>query len=91
MDLIAVQPYIKVEREVNSIEQVKIEDERNIYLYNDKIVTKHRAFAIQDVLDMSYRQFGGDGGLLYMHTNGGLYSYTVKSSPQKFIEAFKEL
>ncbi|WP_404450619.1 hypothetical protein LG329_09695 [Virgibacillus necropolis] len=90
MHLIAVQPYIKVEREVNSIQQFNIEDERNIYLYSDKIVTKHRKFPIQDVLDVSYRAIGGTGGLLYLHTNGGLYTYTVKTSPQKFIDAFKE-
>lgn len=90
MYLIAVQPYIKVKREVNSIAQRNIEDERNLYLYSDKIVTKHRTFEIQDVLDISYRTIGGEGGLLYLHTIGGLYSYTVKTSPQEFIDAFKE-
>ncbi|ASK61873.1 hypothetical protein CFK37_06710 [Virgibacillus phasianinus] len=90
MYLIAEQPYTKVQREVNSVEQVKIEHERVLYLYNEKLVTQHREFPIQEVLDVSYRTFGKEGGLLYLHTSGGLFTYTVTASPQKFIDAFKE-
>lgn len=90
MNLIAVQPYIKIIREVTSIEQKDIEHNRVIYLYNDKVVTEHRKFPIQDVIDMSHRSIGDKGGLLYIHTSSGLYSYTVKESTEKFIEAFKE-
>lgn len=89
MHLIAEQQYVKVQREVNSIEQKNIEYERVLYLYNDKIVTQHREFPIEEVLDISYRTFGKDGGLLYLHTVGGLFTYTVKESPQKFIAAFE--
>ncbi|MFC4558435.1 hypothetical protein ACFO3D_09450 [Virgibacillus kekensis] len=91
MPLIAQQPYVKVKREVHSIEQIDIELNRMIYLYDDKVVTQHREFPVTDVLDMSYRQVGGDGGLLYLHTIKGVYTYTVKFSPTKFIEAFKVL
>lgn len=90
MYLIAEQPYFKVQREVSSIEQRDVEYERTIYMYNEKIVTQHREFSIENVLDMSYRVIGKEGGLLYLHTNKGVYSYTVKSSPQQFINAFKE-
>lgn len=89
MDVIAKQPYIKVHREVNSIEQKDVEDERFIYLYQDKVVTKHREFSLLDVLDMSYREIAGEGGLLYMHTMAGVYAYTVKSSPKNFMDKFK--
>lgn len=90
MYLIAEQPYVKVQREVSSIEQRDVEYERVIYMYNEKIVTQHREFSIENVLDMSYRVVGKTGGLLYLHTNKGVYAYTVKSSPQQFIDAFKE-
>lgn len=90
MCLIAEQPYVKVEREITSIEQLKTEHERTIYLYTDKIVTQHREFSIKNVLDISYRTFGKEGGLLYIHTSGGLFTYTVKTSPQAFIDAFEE-
>ncbi|WP_430789772.1 hypothetical protein VBD025_04725 [Virgibacillus flavescens] len=89
MDTIAIQPYYKVEREVNSIEQYNVEEERNILLYDDRITTKHHVFTLPEVLDISYRTFGREGGLLYIHTTGGLFSYTVKKSPQKFIEAYE--
>ncbi|XEC94170.1 hypothetical protein AB6A23_23085 [Paenibacillus tarimensis] len=91
MDWIAVQPYYKVLREVNGIEDTTVVEHRQIYLYVDKIVTKHREFLISEVFDMSYRQMGNDEGLLYLHTKRGVYSYPVKENPESFIEAFKVL
>lgn len=90
MDYIASQPYIKIEREVTSIKQVDIEHERTLYLYPDRIVTKHREFPIEEVIDVSYRKFGQINGLIYIHTNSGLFSYTVKSSPNHFLKTYKE-
>lgn len=91
MDFIAVQPYIKIIREVTSISQVDIEEERNMYLYDDKLITKHRQFSIDEVLDITYRQFGQEGrGLLYIHTHKGVFSYTVKTSTEAFIRAFQQ-
>lgn len=89
MEWIARQQYVKVQREVDSIAQRDIEQERFIYLYPDSVVTKHRSFPIQDVLDMSYRKIAGEGGLLYLHTVGGVFSYTVKTSPANFVNAFR--
>ncbi|OZU89371.1 hypothetical protein CIL03_06550 [Virgibacillus indicus] len=90
MRLIAEQPYIKVKREVSSIEQREIELRRTIYLYDEKVVTEHREFPIKDLLDMSYRLIGGTGGLLYLHTSKGVFSYTVKSSPEQFVKAYRD-
>jgi len=90
MHFIAEQPYVKVHREVSSIDQQNVEYERKLYLYEDKIVTKHREFPIKEVFDISYRLIGGSGGLLYLHTSKGVYSYTVKSSPQAFVHAFRK-
>lgn len=89
MEWIAKQQYVKVQREVIDLEQKDIEHERFIYLYPDRVVTKHRTFPIQEVMDMSYRKIAGEGGLLYLHTIGGVFSYTVKTSPGKFVEAFR--
>ena len=88
--LLAEQAYIKVIREVDSITQTNTEQERTMYLYEDKIVTKYREFSIEHVIDLSYRFIGKQGGLLYLHTNKGVFSYTVKSSPEKFVKAFKD-
>ena len=89
MSLIAQHPYIKVERKVIGIEQFQIEHDRIIYLYNDKVVTQYREFPIKAVMDFSYREIGNQGGILYLHTLQGVYTYIVKSSPEEFIEAYR--
>ena len=90
MYLLAEQAYFKVQREVTSIQQKDVEYERTLYLYSDRIVTKYREFAIGDVMDISYRQFGPEAGLLYIHTRSGLFTYSVRTSTRAFIEAFKK-
>lgn len=88
MQPLAKQPYVKIIRELTSIEQKDVEDHRTLYLYPDKVVTRHREFLVKDVIDISFRPIGDIGGLLYIHTNKGLFSYTVKTSTTAFIEAF---
>lgn len=91
MNWIAVQSYFKVERKITSLEQLTVVEDRLMYLYKERIVTKHREFPILDVFDLSYKQIGGEGGLLYLHTRQGVFSYTIKDHPQFFIDTFKEL
>ncbi|WP_102716603.1 hypothetical protein [Paenibacillus castaneae] len=91
MSWIAAQPYYKVKRVVSSVEQKAIVEDRLMHLYQERIVTKYREFPISEVFDLSYRSIGGAGGLLYLHTLQGVYSYTVAADPQPFIEAYKEL
>lgn len=88
---IAKQPYIKIIRELNSTNQKEIEDHRYIYLHKNKMVTEHREFLLTDVMDLSFRKIGKEGGLLFIHTNHGVYSYTVTSSPISFIKICKNL
>lgn len=90
MKLLAEQHYIKIERHVNGLEQKSIESSRILYLYDEKVVSKHREFPIQDVSDVTYRKVGPDGGMLYVHTMKGLYSYIVKSSPMDFVNTFND-
>lgn len=90
MNLLAKQPYFKMERKVTSIEQINIEHERVLTLFDEKITTQNREFMMKDILDVSYREIGNDGGgLLYLHTSQGVYSYTVKESPMAFVEAYR--
>lgn len=89
-NILAKQPYVKVVRTVDSITQTNTEEERVMYLYEDRLVTKHREFDISTINDMSYRNIGSTGGLLYVHTNKGVFSYIVKSSPQQFVQIVKE-
>ncbi len=90
MTYIAKQPYIKVIRKISSIKKIEQEEERVMYLMKEKLVTAYREFLLQDVLDLSYKKIGDRGGLLYIHTNHGLYTYSVKTSPTQFIETCKK-
>lgn len=89
MDWIAKQPYVKVLREVDGLEQKKVQEQRFLYLYPDRIVTKYHSFSIEKVLDISYKKIAGKGGILYLHTLSGVYPYLVTDDPQAFIDAFK--
>ena len=85
------QPYIKVIREIGSVEKTSYKDKRNLYLYKDKLVTAYRTFNLENVLDISYKVIQGKGGILFVHTNHGVYSYTLETSPSSFISAFKRI
>ncbi|GIN91625.1 hypothetical protein J6TS1_15860 [Siminovitchia terrae] len=89
MRLLAVQSYVKVQRQIIDAEIVYKEEDRQIYLYYDRLVTKHREFPTRDISDLSFRKMGDEGGLLYVHTSRGIFSYTVPSSPESFIKAFR--
>lgn len=90
MEEIARQPYYKIVRQLSSIKQEDIKEMREITLYTDRITTRHREFSLDEVLDMSYRNFGKKGGLLYLHTLRGVFSYHVDESPEEFIRIFKQ-
>ncbi|RST71983.1 hypothetical protein D4T97_017110 [Siminovitchia acidinfaciens] len=89
MELLAVQPYVKVDKQIIDAEIIYSEENRKIYLYHDRLVTKYREFSTRDISDLSFRKMGDEGGLLYVHTIRGVFSYTVPSSPESFIKAFR--
>ncbi|WP_046213518.1 hypothetical protein [Paenibacillus wulumuqiensis] len=90
MKQIAVQPYYKIEREITGREQKYLTDEREMVLYEDRLVTHRREFPLCDIFDMSYRRLGAGEGLFYLHTSKGVFSYTIRQDPARFIRAFKE-
>lgn len=89
MEAIAVHPYYKVKRAIIDGELRIEQEERAIELYVEKVCTHARTFVLADVYDMSYRLVGSEGGILYLHTNIGVFPYTVKVDPAQFIEAFR--
>lgn len=89
MELLAVQPYVKFNKRIIDAEIVYEEEERKIYLYHDRLITRYREFSTRDISDLSYRKLGDKGGLLYVHTTRGIFSYTVPTSPLSFIETFR--
>ncbi|OMD39064.1 hypothetical protein [Paenibacillus odorifer] len=90
MKWVAQLPYYKIQREIKDGEQRSFPCNRLMYLYKDRIVTRHREFPIKDILDMSYRSMGDTGGMFYLHTSKGVYAYLVECDPESFINTFKE-
>ncbi|WP_110929612.1 hypothetical protein [Bacillus massiliglaciei] len=86
----AVQPYFKIVREVTGLEQKTRKSYREMYLDDQKLVTKYREFPREKVLDMSFKRMGDSGGILYLHTDHGVYSYNVEEDPEEFMKAFKQ-
>lgn len=89
MTIIAEQPYYKIKRIMTETEQKTVKEHRKLKLYDDHIQTRHRSFLLSDVHDLSYRSLGEEGGLLFLHTNHGVYSYTVAQDPSRFLHAFQ--
>lgn len=58
-EILAVLKYIKVQREVDYIgfQQKYIEEERYMYLYKDKLVTRYHEFPLETIFDLSYKPF----------------------------------
>ncbi|MBD7968406.1 hypothetical protein [Paenibacillus gallinarum] len=87
---IAIQPYYKMERKIHSLDMEIIEHQRLLKLYPDKIVSAYREFPIEKVFDLSYRSMGSGHGMLYIHTQQGVYPYTLRENPKSFILAVKQ-
>lgn len=90
MEWIAEQSYYKVVRIMTGLEQQTVKQQRLMHLYPERIQTKYRSFPLHEVHDLSFRTLSGGGGILYVHTNHGVYSYTVSQDPHVFLQAFFE-
>ncbi len=84
-------PYVRVERTIENSEQITKEYREHLHLYEDRIITREHVFLVNDVHDMSFRLFSSATGMLYLHTNQGVFPYTVPKDPAYFIEEYKKL
>lgn len=91
VEIIAKHPYIKVIREVTGLEKTETKDNRELKLYQTKLTTRHREFLIEDLKVVATRKIGEDGGLIFIHTTSGLFTYTVETIDQKFVHTVNNL
>lgn len=91
VEVIASHPYIKVIREVTGLEKAETKDKRELKLYQTKLTTRHREFNIEELIDVATRQIGEEGGLIFIHTTSGLFSYTVEEIDKTFIHIVNNL
>ena len=84
--------YIEVERQIDFFYQMKqVEKRFELQLTMDGIITERHKFRLQHVYDVSHKPFSFGGGLLYLHTNQGVFSFQIQESPLHFIQGFKSL
>ncbi|MEK4520852.1 MULTISPECIES: hypothetical protein [unclassified Psychrobacillus] len=84
--------YIEVKREIDFYFQMQhIESSFTLQMDGMAIVSAQHQFKFQNVHDISYKPFSYGAGILYLHTNQGVFSYNIKENPAYFIEAFKTL
>lgn len=88
---IASLPYFTVERSINWFEQKHQQSSNTILLFQDSIKTEQNTFSLEHVHDLSYRPFSNGTGLFYLHTNRGVFTFEVKTSPNEFIESYRKL
>jgi hypothetical protein len=80
-----------VTRKISNNEQLFEENEELIKIYEDKLTTATEHFKLSDILDMSYKNFSGKNGFLYLHTTSGVYSYITSNQPDELIKIYREL
>ena len=84
--------YIEIERKIDFYYQMQqIEMQYELLLNSDKITSASHQFELRNVHDISHKTFSFGGGILYLHTNQGVFSYKIQVNPASFIHAFKSL
>jgi len=53
------------------------------------VTTEIAEFTLNEVLDVSYKPFSSEAGILYLHTNQGVFPFNIHSNPEVFIETFR--
>jgi len=69
----------------------QIEKQFEIEMTIEGIRTAEKSFELQHVHDVSYKPFSFGAGMLYLHTNQGVFSFKVQDNPDVFIEGFRSL
>ena len=83
--------YIEVVREIRDNEQQYIQTIHNLELFGDHIKSNTKTFMIDHVHDISYKSSSNQLGVLYLHTNQGLFSFQINMCPDHFIKEYRKL
>lgn len=88
---VAIQPYVTIERFIQDQAQIIKVNEYELHLFETRITSSNREFAMDRVYDMSFKMINGEEGFLYLHTNEGVHSFRVRDNPKSFMRAFRDL
>lgn len=68
-----------------------IERQFELQLNLEGITSARHQFELQHVHDVSHKPFSFGEGILYLHTNQGVFPYKIQENPSSFIAAFRAL
>lgn len=84
--------YIEIEREIDfHFQMQQIEIQLELQLSIEGIKSARHQFELRHVHDISHKPFSFGWGILYLHTNQGVFSYKIQDNPTSFINAYKSL
>jgi hypothetical protein len=85
--------YTEVERTIDFYYQMqKIATHHELTITHEVVKTARAVFTLHQVMDVSYKPFSSsDAGILYLHTNQGVFPFNIHSNPQNFIDTFRSL
>jgi sorbitol-specific phosphotransferase system component IIC len=84
--------YTEVERTIDFYYQMqKISTHHELTVTPEVVTTARAEFTLNQVLDVSYKPFSSEAGILYLHTNQGVFPFYIHSNPQTFIDTFRSL
>ncbi|MFO6495632.1 MULTISPECIES: hypothetical protein [Bacillus] len=89
-EMMSAVSFYKTERTIDFNQQHYTKRRYEMYLYHDKILADKRQFSLDNVHDVSFRPFS-NAGLLYLHTNQGVFAFEVDADPAHFIKSYKKL
>ncbi|MFF2754949.1 hypothetical protein ACFVR1_14515 [Psychrobacillus sp. NPDC058041] len=84
--------YVEIKREIDFYYQMQhIEMRFELHLNIEGIASERHQFKLEHVHDVSHKPFSFGGGILYLHTNQGVFPYNIQEDPSYFIHVFKSL
>ncbi|MDX1807599.1 MAG: hypothetical protein R3267_11295 [Paenisporosarcina sp.] len=82
--------YTLVERKIDYFYQLqKISTQHDLVVTRHEVITATNSFGLHQVLDVSYKPFSSEAGILYLHTNQGVFPFHIHTNPTNFIDTFR--
>jgi len=82
--------YTEVERKIDFFYQMqKIATHHELTVTPKAVVSARNEFTLNQVMDISYKPFSSEAGILYLHTNQGVFPFNIHSNPCNFIDTYR--
>jgi hypothetical protein len=91
VDAISYMPFVKVHRMIKNGQLMVWEERHTIKLTVQYVETPSHQFSLENVHDVSFKEFSTKEGILYLHTSQGVFPFQVKERPHWFINRFKTI